>query len=266
MQKFTEAETEMYYDTVESQYQIPWNPDGSKHWGYFEDLEAPNEEQVLIQACDRMNQYMLGESNIDADSCVLDVGCGNGNTAIYLAQQTGAEVVGLDISNTHIQAAQTKAQDYPTLRLAFHKGSATNLPFVSEKFSHVWSQGTLLHINQREIALKEIYRALKPDSIFIFEDLVVNVPQISQDTSQYVYQRLHVTELFSPEIYQNYLKQVGFEIIKAEDLSPHMKKTYDIQAQRVKDSESQRHIAYHKTSDAVVAGEIGWYFYLCKKV
>ncbi|MEM6401345.1 MAG: methyltransferase domain-containing protein [Cyanobacteria bacterium P01_D01_bin.116] len=266
-QQFTQADTEIYYDTVESQYQIPWNPDGSKHWGYFENLDAPNEEQVLIQACDRMNQYMLSQSNIDADSRVLDIGCGNGNTAIYLAQETGCEVVGLDISNTHIQAAQTKAQNYPTLRLAFHKASATNLPFANDSFTHAWSQGTLLHMNdKREIALKDIYRVLKPGGILIFEDLVGNVTQVSEDTSQYVYQRLHVTQLFSPQTYQNSLKQIGFEIIKAEDFSMHMKKTYDIQAQRVKDSELQRHIAYQKTSNAIVALEIGWWFYLCKKV
>ncbi len=265
-QQFTEADTEVYYDTVESQYKIPWNPDGSKHWGYFEDLDAPNDEQVLMAACDRLNQYMLSESNIDADARTLDLGCGNGNTAIYLAQETNCAVVGLDISKNHIQTAQTKAQDFPSLRLNFHKGSATNLPFGDESFSHVWSQGTLLHIHPRETALQEIYRVLNPGGIFLFEDLVVTVPQISEDTSQYVYQRLHVTELFSPQTYQSFLKQIGFEIIKVEDLSWHMKKTYDIQAKRVKDSDPKRCLAYQKTSDAVVAGEIGWWFYLCKKV
>lgn len=265
-QQFTEADVEVYYNTVETQYQIPWNPDGSKHWGYFEDLNAPNDEQVLIAACDRLNQYMLSYAQLDASSRLLDVGCGNGNTAIYLAQETNCDVVGLDISNTHIQTAQKKAQDYPSLRLAFDKGSATNLPFADNSFSHVWSQGTLLHISQREIALKEIYRVLNPGGIFVFGDLVVKVPQISEDTAEYVYQRLHVTELFSPETYQTALSKIGFEIFKAEDLSWHMKKTYDIQAQRVQNSDSQRCLAYQKTSNAVVVGEIGWWFYACKKI
>ncbi|NEO98928.1 MAG: methyltransferase domain-containing protein [Symploca sp. SIO2E9] len=265
-QKFTETDVETYYDTVETKYQIPWNPDGSKHWGYFEDLNAPNDEQVLIAACDRLNQYMLSQSNIDADARTLDVGCGNGNTAIYIAQETNCAVVGVDISNNHIQSAQTKAQDFPNLRLDFNQGSATNLPFEDESFSHVWSQGTLLHISQREVALQEIYRVLKPGGIFVFGDLVVKVPQISEETSQYVYQRLHVTELFSPQLYQTALSQIGFEIFQTQDLSWHMKKTYDIQIKRVKDSDPQRSLAYQKTSDAVVAGEIGWWLYGCKKL
>ncbi|NEO61727.1 MAG: methyltransferase domain-containing protein [Moorea sp. SIO4G2] len=265
-QTFTEAEVEVYYDTVESQYQIPWNPDGSKHWGYFEDLNAPNNEQVLMAACDRLNQYMLSQSNIDAKGRTLDVGCGNGNTAIYIAQETNCAVVGLDISNTHIQTAEIKAQDFPSLRLQFKQGSATNLPFEDESFSHVWSQGTLLHISERETALQEIYRVLKPGGIFVFGDLVVNVSEISEDTSKYVYQRLHVTDLFSLQNYETALIQIGFEIFQAQDLSWHMKKTYDIQANRVNDSDPERCLAYQKTGDAVVAGEIGWCLYGCKKV
>lgn len=264
-QQFTEADVEVYYNTVETQFLIPWNPDGSKHWGYFDNLDAPNDEQVLIEACDLWNQYMFSHSNIDQDSRVLDLGCGNGNTAIYIAQETNSKVVGLDISNNHIHTACQKAQNSPSLHLDFYQGSATNLPFADQSFSHVCSQGTLLHISQREIALQETYRVLKSGGIFLFEDLVVKVPQISEDTSQYVYQRLHVTELFSPQIYQTTLSQIGFEVIKTEDLSWHMKKTYDIQAQRVQNSDLQRHLAYQKTSKAVVLGEIGWCFYLCKR-
>ncbi|MGB7059175.1 MAG: methyltransferase domain-containing protein [Geitlerinemataceae cyanobacterium] len=264
-QKFTEDDVEVYYDTVETQYQIPWNPDGSKHWGYFEDLNAPNEEKVLIAACDRLNQYMLSQSNIDADARTLDVGCGNGNTAIYIAQDTHCAVVGLDLSNNHIQTARTQAQKWPDLRLDFHQGSATELPFENDSFSHVWSQGTLLHINQRELALQEIYRVLQPGGIFVFGDLVVKVPKISEDTSKYVYQRLHVTDLFSPQVYQTTLSKVGFEVFHSEDLSWHMKKTYDIQALRVRESDAQRYLAYQKTGDAVVTGEIGWYLYCCQK-
>ncbi len=37
---------------------------------------------------------MLEQSGIFAKSRVLDIGCGNGNTAVWVTQQTGCEVVG----------------------------------------------------------------------------------------------------------------------------------------------------------------------------
>ena len=264
--KFTEVDTETYYNTVEIQYQIPWNPDGSKHWGYFEDLDAPDEEEELFQASARWDKYMLNRSGINAESSVLDVGCGNGNTALYLAQETGCEVVGIDISETHISNAQKKAENFPSLNLAFEKASATNLPSKDQYFSHVWSQGTLLHIHERDLALREIYRVLGESGILLFDDLVTLVPQVSESTLQYVYDRLHVTDLFSPQSYGKALTQAGFKILDALDLTMHMKKSYDIQCKRVQEQFPERGIAYQKTSEAAVAGEIGWWFYLCQKV
>lgn len=58
---------------------------------------------------------MLSQSGVEKDSRVLDLGCGNGNTAIWLSQQTGCEVVGVDLSGVRIENAKTKAQQYPSL-------------------------------------------------------------------------------------------------------------------------------------------------------
>jgi len=94
LKNFTDIDTENYYNTVEIKYQVPWNPDGSKHWGYFDNLDAPDEEEELFRGRDRWNEYMLSKSKIDSKSPVLDVACGNGHAAIYLANQTNCEVVG----------------------------------------------------------------------------------------------------------------------------------------------------------------------------
>jgi len=76
---------------------------------------------------------------------------------------------------------------------------------------------------------------------------------------------MQLSQLFSPQSYADSLMRTGFKILEAEDLSPHMKKFYGIQAKRFREQFEERSIAYEKTRDAVVAGEIGWCFYLCKK-
>ena len=261
---FTVAETEHYYNTVEIQYQIPWNPDGSKHWGYFDDLTVPDEEEALFRASDRWNEYMLSKSGITAESRVLDIGCGNGHTAVYLAGKTQCEVVGIDISQIHVDNAENQAKLFPQFQLSFCKASATELPFGAGEFTHVWSQGTLLHIHDRELVLAEAYRILQPNGIFLFDDFVSLCDRPTESTQTYVYNRLHVSRFVSPNSYTEMLQNAGFEVMESVDLNAHMKKFYDIQAKRFQD-DVDRNLAYQKTSEAVANGEIGWQFYLCKK-
>jgi len=263
--QFTDADTENYYNTVEIQYQVPWNPDGSKHWGYFDNLDAPDEEEELFRASDRWNEYMLGKSVIDSKSRVLDVGCGNGHTAIYLGNQTNCDVVGIDISQTHVDNAKQRATSFPNLKLSFEKASATNLVFPDNYLTHVWSQGTLLHIHEREVALREFYRLLDRGGILIFDDLVTLVSQVKESTLKYVDERMQLSQLFSPNSYKDYLMQASFQVLDSLDLSLHMKKFYGIQAKRFRQEFPERSIAYEKTRNAVNDGEIGWWFFMCQK-
>nr|WP_275670314.1 MULTISPECIES: class I SAM-dependent methyltransferase [Okeania] len=91
-----------------------------------------------------------------AESRVLEIACGNGNAAIWLAQQTGCEVVGIDISSSYIDNARSKASKFPSLRVTFQKESATNLPFENGSFTHAWSQGALFSCEILEIFRQQL--------------------------------------------------------------------------------------------------------------
>ncbi len=84
--KFTEQDTERYYDEEDTTYRSFWDPEGSLHWGYFDDTTGND----FLTASRHLNDIMLARSGIDSDSVVLDLGCGNGNTTNWLG---GAEVV-----------------------------------------------------------------------------------------------------------------------------------------------------------------------------
>lgn len=78
--KFSEADTEAFYDIEDSLYRSFWDSEGSLYWGYFENLTEAKPKN-FITACKRWNEYMLSQSGIKKDSRVLDLVCGNGNTA-----------------------------------------------------------------------------------------------------------------------------------------------------------------------------------------
>ena len=69
----------------------------------------------------------------------LDLGCGTGTHAIYLAQQ-GYNVVGVDFSPKAIELARRKAADAGRT-VDFHIGDVTRLDFLSEPFDLILDMG-----------------------------------------------------------------------------------------------------------------------------
>lgn len=265
--RFTETDTEALFDDRERDQKLRnvWDPDGNLHWGYFEDL-ANAKIKNFLPACQRWSEYMLEKSGINFESRVLEIGCGNGNTAIWLAQQTGCEVVGVDISQNMLNNALQKARSYPDLRVSFHKESATNLSFQDSSFTHVWSQAALYHIHDRDSSLAEAHRVLEEQGIFLFDDLVSPSPNISEATRKYVYDRLMFEPSLSNQLYTEKLKQLRFMVLQFKDLSEHLAKSYELVTEIAQDNYPELGIAFEKMQSAITAREIGWSFYLCQKV
>ncbi len=68
---------------------------------------------------------------ITAPIRVLDLGCGDGTTAVPLAQ-LGAEVVGIDIAKNLVEAGTKRAAALSLSRLSFQEGDASNLQGVAD--------------------------------------------------------------------------------------------------------------------------------------
>ena len=89
---YTEKDTETYYDGEDAIYRAVWDQEGSVHWGVF-DQSTGND---FIKACANLNQIMSQQGKIGKDAKVLDMGCGNGTTAIWLSESQGCHVTGVD--------------------------------------------------------------------------------------------------------------------------------------------------------------------------
>lgn len=86
--------------------------------------------------------HLIQVSNITADSRVLDLGCGNGMIAEYIADQTGAHITGVDMIAQAIQSAQARTQDKRDL-LEFLVMDMAHLELPSASFDIVISIDTL---------------------------------------------------------------------------------------------------------------------------
>ena len=269
--RFTEQETENYYDSEDAIYRSFWDQDGSVHWGVFDESTGND----FLLACANLNDMMVDKGRIDSTARVLDLGCGNGTTAIWLNGNHNCHVTGVDLSGVRVQNAQNALEGLDQSaqeKLAFEKASATVLPFGDASFTHLWSQAVIYHVPDKDAALKEAYRVLEDGGIMVFDDLTKPQPEISADAQKVVYDRLLFDTPFSFESYQDALKAQGFKILEAHDLSSHLKNSYLRLADRTpKDGgpEAEHYAklttAYRESARAVDNRELGWGLYVCQK-
>jgi len=103
---------------------------------------------------------------------VLDVGCGLGGSARYIANQYGCSVVGIDLTDEYIDVAN-KLTEFVKLtdKVSFKQGSALELPFPSENFDIVWTEHTQMNIADKGKFYSELSRVLKPKGRLVFHDV-----------------------------------------------------------------------------------------------
>jgi ubiquinone/menaquinone biosynthesis C-methylase UbiE len=137
-----------------------------------------------------------GEGLIDAMTIspgldVLDLGCGDGTTAIPLAK-TGANVVGIDIARNLVEAGNKRAAAEYLTRLSFQEGDASNLEYVkNDSFDLTLSIfGAMFAPRPFDVA-REMVRVTRPGGRIVMGNWIPNDPT-------FVSQVLKISSEFSP--------------------------------------------------------------------
>lgn len=94
---------------------------------------------------------------------VLSLGCGSGEDCHYLAQHHTDKVVGIDITEGLIKAAEAA---YPESE--YHVMDMEHLEFDDGSFDFAYSSLAIHYLEDWAQAFKEVYRVLKPGSFFLF--------------------------------------------------------------------------------------------------
>jgi SAM-dependent methyltransferase len=113
-------------------------------------------------------------AGLEPSTRVLDIGCGIGGPARYLAATFGCEVTGVDLSPGFVDAATyLTARCGLADRVTFQVGDALHLPFEDSAFDTVFLQHVAMNIEDRAALYAEVNRILVPKGRFVIHDLVL---------------------------------------------------------------------------------------------
>lgn len=109
--------------------------------------------------------HLLAEScQLDGRTRVVDIACGKGTSAVYLAERYGCEVVGIDMDADLIDQATSLANKKGLEgKVSFRVGDALQLPFPDNEFEAAVSQAMLVLVKDKRQAIQEALRVVKPD-------------------------------------------------------------------------------------------------------
>lgn len=165
-------------------------------------------------------------AEVDKDTDVLVLACGDGGSAIFVVQEFGAKVYAVDIAPEKVKEATKKARKLRLLKRAFFKNaSAYDLPFLGDMFDVVLCEMTICLFPDRLKALREAYRVLRPHGTVVFSGVIIH--EISAETEL---KFRELTCLFSaPSIpeYVELFKKAGFKEVKGIDRSEIAEEQYD---------------------------------------
>jgi ubiquinone/menaquinone biosynthesis C-methylase UbiE len=125
---------------------------------------APN-SYITMPLLHRMAQSL----SVGPTSTIIDVGCGCAGPSLWVARETGAALVGIDLASMAMEHAARRAQEFGVAdRARFEIGDCAALRFAAHTFDAAMSVDVLWMVPDRPAALREVARIVKPGARFVF--------------------------------------------------------------------------------------------------
>jgi tocopherol O-methyltransferase len=216
-----------HYDLLSPYYRSLWGD--HLHHGYWIRGDESKEEAQL-----QLIEHLAQLANIKPHAHILDIGCGFGASALFLAEKFNATVRGITISPAQIEIArQAAAQRRLDVTFLLMDAEAMNFP---NQFDVLWSVESISHYQDRPKFFASAAKLLKPNGVFAFTDWFKRDGLTLNETREFIapIEKGMFVELQTMSDYQRYLTSNGLHIAHLEVLNKNCAKTWDIGLEIIK--------------------------------
>jgi len=154
--------------------------------------------------------------HLGVQSRVLDVACGKGTSAAFLAEHFGCEVVGVDYSDQNVTQANVLAAAKCLTRVHCERADSERLPFTTGSFDVVMCECAFCTFSDKSAAAREFARALRPGGQVGLSD-ITRAPLLPRELDGLLAHIACIADAQSIEGYQAYLFGAGLKVSIVEE-------------------------------------------------
>lgn len=160
---------------------------------------------------------------VDDRSHVLEVACGTGGPALFLAERTGCRITGVDLHEAGITAANERASELGLDRARFvHADARERLPFDDGTFDAVVCIDAWNHLYEREPVLREWYRVMRRGARLLFTDPIVVTGMLRREEIATRSASMGEFVFTPPGLDEQLVRDAGFVDVRVDDATENM--------------------------------------------
>lgn len=159
-----------YYNHTWLEYRVLWinKKNRALHFGYYEDHTRDHSEALT-----NLNRVMAQKVGISSSDHVLDAGCGQGGSALWLSENLKARVTGITLVPHQVVKAQKEtAKRNLGDKLLFEVKDYCNTGYADGSFDVIWACESVCHTHQKIDFYKEAYRLLKSGGRLVMAEYI----------------------------------------------------------------------------------------------
>jgi tocopherol O-methyltransferase len=211
-----------HYDRLSFLYRMFWGE--HLHHGYWNGGETPKQAQIQLM------EQLARRAAIPRGANVLDIGCGVGGSALWLADQYECRVTGMTISPVQARMAARKARSSGlTEKVCFEVKDANRWQPEPASVDAIWIMESSEHFPDKKHFFERCALALKPGGTLAVCAWLRRdgpMPPGEQPLVAAIAEAMMSASLDSLTSYGGWMREAGLTVTAAEDITRHVEHTW----------------------------------------